>query len=321
MEDGEALPRFKAVLSQLREDQIPAFASSIRLLKSSVSIPCKRVVGPIHGSFNIAYRIAFEDGLQWLLKIPHNGHRKGWNEVAAKGLRTEFHTMKMIKNRTSIPIPAVHDFDDNLDNDIGCPFMMMDFIEGEPLYKVWFNKEQGPLKLDMIRARALQTLASAMVQLTKFKVTSGGALEFDKNGKPTGVGSAKIVDMVAMMEEPYSEENPDPLCEKGPSSDPLSFSMFTPDQYLSRYTASVQERGTLQMLRICMEGVLKASHLDGKQFCLTHPDLDTQNIIVKEDGTLCGLIDWYVVSCNCCSYYSIPLYPINFILRSSRTLS
>ena len=298
MDGQEVLPRFKAVLSQLRVDLIPDFASTIRLLHSSVSVPCKLVGGPLHGSFNIAYRIGFEDGNQWLLKVPHDGYRGGWTDVAAKGLRTEFYTMRMIKNQTSIPLPAVHDYEDTLGNDIGCPFIMMDFIEGTPLYKVWFNQTQDPLKLGIIRARALQTLASAMAQLTEFRFTKGGALEFDKNGKPIGIGSAKTVDMVTMMEEfeeQYDEENPDPLCEKGPMSDPGSFLLFTVDRYLLRCMGSAHDRGTLRMLRMFIKGVLKYSHLDGQQFCLTHPDLDTQNIIVKEDGTLCGLIDWYVL--------------------------
>lgn len=50
--------------------------------------------------------------------------------------------------------------------------------------------------------------------------------------------------------------------------------------------------GTLCMFTQWAFEVVEATKLEGKDFVLAHPDLDSQNLLVKPDGTLCGIINW-----------------------------
>jgi len=86
---GDNLPLFRKVLKQLKFDGIRSVAASVRRAKqfndntsnqahSSTSttppIDCKVEKEPRWGSYNLVYHIRFEDGIQWMLKIPANGH-------------------------------------------------------------------------------------------------------------------------------------------------------------------------------------------------------------------------------------------------------
>ena len=186
--------QFAAVLAQLKQENMASLVSYIRqgnenLKTESSSSPnvvpvigCNVSPKPLYGSFNLAYRVLFDDGLEWILKVPANGHYGCFDHLAAEALKSEALTMSMIKQTTTIPVPAVHAFDASFDNEIGCPYILMDFLKGKPLWQGWFDKEASTSTLEQFRARSLQTIASAMVQLSKFTTDRGGALRFDSDG-------------------------------------------------------------------------------------------------------------------------------------------
>lgn len=45
-------------------------------------------------------------------------------------------------------------------------------------------------------------------------------------------------------------------------------------------------------LRLFIHWAHESTDKTGQQFVLTHPDFDVQNLLVEDDGTLCGIIDW-----------------------------
>jgi hypothetical protein len=45
--------------------------------------------------------------------------------------------MTLVRSRTSIPVPAVHLFEDSPSNNVGVQFIVMDHIEGVHLYRIW----------------------------------------------------------------------------------------------------------------------------------------------------------------------------------------
>ncbi|KAL6722031.1 hypothetical protein ACLMJK_001136 [Lecanora helva] len=292
MDDQQPDPRFTAVLSQLKVDMIPEWCSSIRLLQNSDYVPCNIVGAPLSGSYNIIYRIHFIDGLQWAFKIPAHGHKNGWIGSAPKGLLSEVKTMQLITRCTTIPLPTVHHYDCGEANDIGCPYILMDFLEGKPLYKVWFNNQIPQSQLEVVRARILQNLASAMVELSRFQVDAGGALSFDEDGNAIGIESARTPDFAAMDNMLLEEEDPDIYCQKGPIDDPAAHCLFMLDRCSPSDNVDNLRVGMLEALRKFIELTLKHICMDGKQFCLAHPDFDSQNILIKDDGTLSGIIDW-----------------------------
>ena len=311
------MTRFKRVLDQIRIDNIPSLAANIRqaikvggsepnvdpsMTGSPALIGCKVVQPPFHGSYNIVFRIHFDDGVRWMLKVPANGHRGSFDLLAAQSLESEAQIMRFLKSKTSIPVPTVHSFNTSIENQIGCPYILMDHISGRPLYHAWFDSEVSCQKLKQIRARALQTIATSMVQLNQFKTARGGSLRFDQAGNAIDIGPAKAVDANVMFDRFEADDGEydankadgpedDAFCEKGPNEDPMSALLFMLNRRGIRRKDSSFDRGTRTCLRMFIQMVGKHLNREGDKFVLAHPDFDMQNMLVDNDGTLIGVID------------------------------
>ena len=305
--------QFGAVLAQINVDNIVLLAASVRqdmqarhisedtdqpVSVDNPAIGCKVFSEPLRGSYNLAYRVRFDDGLDWILKVPANGSRARWDSLAADALTSEALTMKMIGRATTIPIPTIYSFDASLDNEIGCPYILMEFLKGRPLYEGWFASGTSSARLEQFRARALQTVAAAMVQLNDFTLHRGGALRFNSAGEPVDVVGAKVPDINAYDydggdENSYPEQ--DVWCKKGPTADPSDHLLFNLNRRGNQEGDSEYSRGVYESTRLFAKWALDFSrHIlpQGQQFVLAHPDFDLQNILVLEDGTLAGILDW-----------------------------
>ncbi len=49
--------------------------------------------------------------------------------------------MYLIRRETTIPVPEVYAFDTTLENELGCPFILMELKYGKLLQDVWFDQE------------------------------------------------------------------------------------------------------------------------------------------------------------------------------------
>lgn len=336
--------RFGKILRSMNLDRIPGFASEIRqkghhstgnnpsaALAGSCSIACKLTGPPLCGSFHIVFPIGFMDGVEWMLKISANGDH--YDSVAAVALASEAQTMRMVKKRTTIPVPEVYAFDTSSNNSLSAPFILMERLGGKPLTRLWFNQETPKACLEHFRIKTLQSLAGIMVQLNKFTVSTSGSLVFDSDGNPVGLGSAKVVDAVAEFNKAkaysvhrkdddtgdkntpdesrsrncksnapsasvHSEtgvetrDDDDIIYERGPFSDSKAYFMSNLDRSDPAFKADAYDRGTDMCLRLFIEWAFANRHTYDRRFVLTHPDLDVQNILVTDDGTITGLIDW-----------------------------
>ena len=301
-------PDFMGILFQLKGDNIEALATETRYnlevetalmgeYPPSAStirrISCKVDPKPARGSYNLVFFIDFDDGKSWVLKVPASGHPRCWDDFAAGALESEAFTMRWIRKKTTIPVPEVYGLDTSTDNAIGCPYIMMEYIKGQSLYQGWFNPEASPARLEQFRARALQTIAAAMVQLHNFRFHTSGSLHFGVDGKPYGFQSAKVVDFLGTAARPREDPSMDALfAKKGPFNDPLDFLLFNLNRRESMYSDSARVRGLYESLRLFTQWTLEPVSGDRFPFVLGHPDFDLQNILVKEDGTLCGILDW-----------------------------
>ena len=307
---GEELPQFVAVLAQLKHHEMAPLVSNIRRSmeilydkdNSSNTVAtwrgCRVAKEPLNGSFNLAYRILFDDGVEWILKIPANGHHACFDYLAAEALRSEALTMRLIKKRTTIPVPTVYNFDASFNNDIGCPYILMEFLKGKPLWEGWFDEDSSRSSAEQFRARSMQTIAAAMVQLSQFTVDSGGSLQFEPDGRPVGVTAARVSDWLAGSEiqQGLTTGREGCLyCEKGPINDPAASFLFMLDRRGVRDGDGPLELGSHEIVRMFTEWTLeKAENANDRRpkFVLAHPDFAPQNMLVEDDGTLCGIIDW-----------------------------
>lgn len=309
-QENPEMEQFSAVLAQLKHENMASFVSSIRFsnenldnedspsLTRAPSHGCRVLPKPLYGSYNLAYRIVFEDGAQWILKVPANGHHACFDRSAAEALASEAMTMKMIKQTTTIPIPTVQHFDVSANNDIGCPYILMDFLRGKPVWQGWFDNEASISTREQFRARCLQTIAAAMVQLSQFKLDRSGSLRFDSDGRPMDVAAARVPDWLAEQDIMLGLANSAegyPFCEKGPMTDPASSFLFMLNRRGIREKDGPYVRGINEIIPLfttwLLEKVESVNDSRG-QFVLAHPDFAFQNFLVEDDGTLCGIIDW-----------------------------
>ena len=180
-----------------------------------------------------------------------------------------------------------------MNNALGCPYIMMEYIKGQSLYQGWFNAQVSPARLEQFRARALQTIAAAMVQLHNFRFHTSGSLRFGVDGKPYGFQSAKVVDFLGTAARPQDDPSRDALfTKKGPFKDPIDFLLFNLNRRQYMYDDNAGVRGLHESLRLFTQWTLEPVSGGPFPFVLGHPDFDLQNILVKEDGTLCGILDW-----------------------------
>ena len=309
-QESREMERFAGVLAQLNHENMAPFVSSIRFnnetldnedsppLKTVPCHGCRVLPKPLYGSYNLAYRIVFEDGVQWILKVPANGHHACFDRLAAEALTSEALTMRMIKQTTTIPIPTVHHFDASANNDISCSYILMDFLSGKPVWQGWFDNEASSSTREQFRARSLQTIAAAMVQLSQFRLDRSGSLRFDSDGRPTDVAAARVTDWLTEQDAMHGlTDIPDgyPYCEKGPITDPASSFLFMLNRRGIREKDGPYVRGIIEIIPLFTAWLLKKveSVNDSRgQFVLAHPDFALQNFLVEDDGTLCGIIDW-----------------------------
>lgn len=168
---------------------------------------------PLSGDYNLLYRIKFSDRVNWGYKVPALGTVGKWDQIAARAMKNEVSTMRLIKQNISIPIPTVHGYDTDTGNKIRCPDILMVFVEGKSLWNVWFGDSLSESEKEEVRARALKEIAEAMFQLGKFRFDQGEAHAFDEDGNAIGVGPMKVID------EAY---HPNQISTKGIPYPPMS---------------------------------------------------------------------------------------------------
>ncbi|KAK7416713.1 hypothetical protein QQX98_005039 [Neonectria punicea] len=290
-EENDNAELFTELLAHLDKDSLPKLAAAVRQQSETEYNGQDPVVErPIYGSYNVLLPLVFPDGARWLAKIPVNGTPSHWDALSSGALSVEANTMRLLKRETTIPIPAVFDFSATTDNPICCPYILMSFVPGKPLYEVWFG-DSSPEDTERYRARALQDIASAMVQLKSFSFEKGGFMTFDSNGNSTSeIGPMRHIDHQAMLDRWFIHKDPadDPIYVESPAFDnPHDYFMFP--------------LGLHEETRPFPKGVLLLSELliscipvptDKKPFVLAHPDYDIQNFIVSDTGELQGIIDW-----------------------------
>ncbi|KAE8307742.1 hypothetical protein BDV41DRAFT_568800 [Aspergillus transmontanensis] len=281
-------------MERIRLDRLAKYATTIRQSLQHSNPQSTRVIEikpPIFGSYHVLYPVRFHDEALWLLKVPANGTREKFKASDARAIRSEALAMRLLRRETTIPVPDVHAFSDTCDNELNCPFILIDHVEGVSLYKVWFDNASPKDIVQARRTRFLRDLAAAMAQLDRFSFSTGGSMAFDDQGYPSGIGPLRLVD-TATMRERLRARDPDQstvYLETEPFSKTKEYYTALLDH--RRQPDTSFEKGVLGLLRLFIDWISEPSDERGA-FVLAHPDLDVQNVLVSQDGVLQAIIDW-----------------------------
>ncbi|KAL8922452.1 MAG: hypothetical protein Q9208_005174 [Pyrenodesmia sp. 3 TL-2023] len=212
--------------------------------------------------------------------------------------------MNLIYDYSSVPVPRIYDFSATTSNPLKCPYILMQRIDGAPLHLGWFNEQCDPESLIRFRERATHDIAKAIVQLNVFTYTKIGSLQWNAGLMKHDVGAYRKVDH-------FADEAGTTFTKQGP--------FIFPEEY---FLCSLNEEDATQLpyeaqaerlvLRLLIKWFFEATG-DSSNFVLAHPDFNVQNIMVAEDGSLRGFVDWdgaaTVPQCIGCEAYPLWLAP------------
>ncbi|XXH05852.1 hypothetical protein Hte_012292 [Hypoxylon texense] len=301
---------FAGILAQIDTKSIASFALEILQARhekvhnySLPPLPFPRVSRPSFGSAHVFYSIEFYDGTKWIMKIPANGTSDIWDKLSAETMRIEALTLNVLKTETSVPVPEIIDADSSPHNEVHVPYLIMEFVEGQTLDRVWFGKQgDDEKKIKERRTKVLSGLARAMLQLGRYEFERGGAPVFDGEGYLADVGPLRELDVQAMVDRWLDNED----CERGPlyaSIGPFGNAAEMNTALLDLYPCDVEPCiGVDRLLRLLIGLIREPSgsrRRGGKEkekkkwgFVLTHPNLSMRDVIVSEDGTIKGIVGW-----------------------------
>jgi hypothetical protein len=271
---------------------------------------------------------------KYAIKVPSVGTSSRWKKQDAYMLRSEFGTMRLIRERTNCPVPHVIAYSDSLDNELGAPYILMKACAGQPAIDLWYgndtegcsetgdnnNNDDSSGVLESKRVRFLRSLASAMAELRNLEFDKIGVLDFDNadaDGTPAvGRGWLWSVPPYFTAEDMSTDK---PFYELPVHAS--SRSLFIDGLLGVRpYNA---EKGSREMVfHHLMETVLRSDPFvrsvkpgDNKEtFVLRHDDLDLQNVFCDpETGEVTCILDWERASTapRCLGYSSLPLFLVS----------
>ncbi|ROV98280.1 hypothetical protein VSDG_04426 [Cytospora chrysosperma] len=174
--------------NQERSDEFIAYALQLDLRYKLIEFASQyrpggglatRLHKAIRGSFNINWRLEFEDGGSIMFHVPLPGSVTFPDEK----IRAEVATMKLIRTNTSIPVPEVYHWGMAADNPVGTgPFIIMEYIEHKS-YLVDMIRDQTDetdrhgLSHDLPEERLLKAyrhMARIVLQLSTLESTAIG---------------------------------------------------------------------------------------------------------------------------------------------------
>jgi len=139
------------------------------------------------GSFHFCVRVVFEDGLDWIVRVPLpfrllQRHAHTEREVAI---------LQCLRERTTIPVPEIiaYGFGDTKHPDLG-PFIITTFIHGIPLTDWWKDRNVEETRLapdieEWIVRKVYRQAAAILLELSSLEFSAIGTLVTTDGAHPT----------------------------------------------------------------------------------------------------------------------------------------
>lgn len=165
-------------------------AESLVLLASNIANRCLhlpgssgKLVARISGSYNITHVVELES-VKLVIQVSATGWGSGITPTAAHAIESQVAITRLIRSKTTIQVPEIYALDTTDSNEIGAPYLCMNFIPGKPVSEVWFD-DPGTLPREELRLRILTSLSRTMAQFS--------CLTFDKMESIMEDGSGSTV--------------------------------------------------------------------------------------------------------------------------------
>ncbi|KPM36578.1 hypothetical protein AK830_g9978 [Neonectria ditissima] len=257
------------------------------------------------GSYNICYFVEFEDGEQWVVRIPlkpclaFGAQNKLENEIAV---------MQLVHEKTTIPLPTI--LASKLGDGPGplSSFLILEYVDGQKLSSFQLQSITNDQ-----RQQLYNSLADIYMQLRR--------LEFPSIGCITGEGKLKKPATIDLNMQELEGLGPSRIQDLYYTHGPLtSANKYTTMQLNIVYNAFLQSRNSVFDLEVGKEALYHQHlfrrfaerwvdcSLDSGPFVLVHGDLEPFNILVNEDMEIISVLDWEWSRVVPCQYFLPPLW-------------
>ncbi|KAK1241853.1 hypothetical protein MKX07_007676 [Trichoderma sp. CBMAI-0711] len=276
MEDTDKDRQTFGPLLDITDESLIRLAS--RIANDSLHSPSTggKVIARIDGSYNIVHIVELES-IKLVIRVPCTGWGSGMTPIAAQAMDSQVATMRLIRDKTSIPLPEIYEFDTTANNEIGAPYLCMSFLPGRPVSQLWFDKSSA-LPLEDLRLRILTSVSRSMAQLSCLTFDTMGAIMEDEFG---------TIVIGTMYDCDQQEDGSITYSSSGPYS---SVSAFLKDKYVTISQENVWGKAKTKV----MEAIIacRPTFDSPPGFVLCHPDFDSQNVLVDDQGNVTGFMDW-----------------------------
>ncbi|KAI8957177.1 kinase-like domain-containing protein [Daldinia sp. FL1419] len=247
-----------------------------------------------NGAYSKIYSVSY-DGIHLVLKV--------YLPVCPKSMtESEVATLRWVDRNTRLPVPKVRHYDSSRNNPIGFEWILMDRIEGLPLFQCWESITQGAKERIVKQVAEYATicfvkqfhgvgniypleshqsyfepLEGEMWTRSRFRLISS-ELQLRSNESTNENHREVISNMLDLLDR--LRELEDKFFQPPGHPDGSE-----PSTYVDESTDEEDAEAT---------GVRSKSH---EPTMLWHDDISLDNIFVDENGVLEGIIGWSCVSC------------------------
>jgi hypothetical protein len=185
MEDPDLDPETISTLMELEAESLVLLALNIAKRCLDIQSSGGKLIQGYGGSFHVTHVVELET-IKLVIRVPCTGWCGGMTPTAKDALDSQVATMRLIRNKTNIPVPEIFAYDTTANNEIGAPYICMSFIPGKRVSEIWFkDPTSGALSREEFRLRILTDMAQTMTQFS--------SLTFDKIGSIMEDGSGSMV--------------------------------------------------------------------------------------------------------------------------------
>lgn len=255
-----------------------------------------------------------------VIRIPACGWKGKWTENDKVTLERSAENMKYLKLHTSMPIPSVIDYDVEIDNILGAPYMILEYIEGKQPLELWwgdiyesdgdeimedgndrfggFHYKKVSTELEQKRQNILKSLACSMAELRSLKFGHLGTFTPTDKGPPT-IEPTNSQPFGTMRDQHFRRE-----IKKFTSSRAWLNSRLTqfyddlsrmPNRPRGVHFHSEElelSYGLLRLYDMIVPELPLPRAGEPETFVIGPPNFTSQNILVDDDGNVAGFIDW-----------------------------
>jgi hypothetical protein len=221
------------------------------------------------GFNNLVLELTFSDNVHWVARIPY----RIINNDTKTSMLTEIATMRIIRQRTSIPVPRIFDFDVSMDEEFGYPYILMECLSGRTLD----NRLARSIPQEHLDKVAKQ-FANVFAELQTLTFSRIGRLY-------CGETADQRVELIPMKWH----------CSPGPLRTSLEY-FYNQRQRQNKIIMALHP-GDADWLTACwvLKIALALTVIEDRvhgPFPLCHLDLHYGNLLFDDEYNLTGVIDW-----------------------------